>query len=93
MATVASLFGSQAEATEALDALAESEFADVDTRVFEQVGTSPGEPEVGALPHLTNGRLSGAMDPGTSEWFDGLSEEYFAARCQSMPARPKIVSA
>ena len=35
MATVASLFGSQAEATKALDALADSEFDDLETRVYE----------------------------------------------------------
>lgn len=75
MATVASLFGSQAEATEALDALADTEFADVDTRVFEEVGPNPAEPDVGAIPHLASSRLSGALDPGVGEWFADLDDE------------------
>jgi hypothetical protein len=35
MATVASLFGTQLEATRAMDALAKSPFADVETHVYE----------------------------------------------------------
>lgn len=35
MATVAALFGSQAEATKALDALVETQFEDVETTVYE----------------------------------------------------------
>jgi hypothetical protein len=74
MATVASLFGSQAKATEALDALADSEFADVDTRVFENVGPNPAEPDVGAVPHLASSRLSAVLDPRTGEWFEDLDD-------------------
>lgn len=86
MATVASLFGSQAEATEALDELAETEFADVETRVFEEVGPNPTEPDVGAIPHLGSGRLSGALDPGVGEWFSDLDDkeaEFFTQRVRS----------
>lgn len=86
MATVASLFGSQAEVTEALDALAETEFADVETRVFEEVGPNPTEPDVAAVPYLSSGRLSGALDAGLTEWFDDLGDkeaEFLTQRVRS----------
>jgi len=86
MATVASLFGSQAEATRAIDALAGSEFADVETRVIEEVGANPAEPDVGAIPHLGSSRLSGVLDPGLGDWFGDLDDktaEFLAQRVQS----------
>ena len=75
MATVASLFGSQAEATEAIDALADSEFADVETRVFEEVEPTAADPDVGAVPRLGSGRITGALAPGTREWFEGMDDK------------------
>lgn len=86
MATVASLFGSQAEATMAIDALAGSEFADVETRVIEEVGANPAEPDVGAIPNLGSSRLSGVLDPGLGDWFGDLDDEtagFLARQVQS----------
>lgn len=51
MATVASLFGSDAEATEALDALADSQFAEVDTHVYRgDVADDVGEVQPAGVP-------------------------------------------
>lgn len=51
MATVASLFGSDAEATEALDALANSPFEDVETRVYQgDVADDVGEVHPAGVP-------------------------------------------
>ena len=86
MATVASLFGSQAEATAAMDALAKSEFSDVETRIFEEAGPNPAEPDVGAVPHMGSARLSAVLDPGVGEWFDDLGDEtaeFFIQRVRS----------
>lgn len=51
MITVASLFQSQAEATEAIDALADSAFSDVDYRVYEhEMAREKGEVQTIGLP-------------------------------------------
>lgn len=51
MITVASLFQSQAEATEAIDALADSAFSDVDYRVYEhEMAQKEGEVQTVGLP-------------------------------------------
>ena len=75
MMTVASLFGSQAEARKALDALADSEFQDVDVRVYEKevdeerVEMKPaGYPAAGTAA-ITPTPLSGVRDEDLSAFF------------------------
>jgi hypothetical protein len=67
MATVASLFGSQAEATEALDALADSEFEEVETRVYQgDLSDEVGEVQPTGVPSgstpVTEASPQAAMD-------------------------------
>ena len=75
MMTVASLFGSQAEATEALDALAESQFEDVDVRVYEedvdadQVDLAPAAHPTAGGAAIVSAPLSGLQDEAISEYF------------------------
>lgn len=64
MATVAALFSSQAEVTKAIDAMAGTEFEDVETTVYEgervTEGGSGGPPEVGiaTTPSVRSGVIS-----------------------------------
>lgn len=67
MATVASLFGSQAEASKAIDALADSGFTDVETRVYEgDVADDVGEVQPAGVPAgptpVTGASPQAAMD-------------------------------
>lgn len=75
MATVASLFGTQQEATRALDALASSPFADVDTHVYEpELDEDTEVPIAGTV-------LGDLVAPFADTELDDLDEEereYFA---------------
>lgn len=74
MATVASLFGDQVEATRALDAIANSPFADVEMRVVEPALDDGGAGAVsgGALQELVAvfaGNEYPDLDDEAREWF------------------------
>ncbi len=82
MTTVASLFQSEAEATEALDALAKTEFEDLDYRVYQRnvadeggavvpIGFPNTQPDVGAVTPLAmvGDDLSDLDDEGLSDFF------------------------
>lgn len=75
MITVASLFGSQTEATEALDALANSEFEDVDVRVYEEdvgeegAGATPVGLPAAASSGIATVPVSGLSEEGLSQYF------------------------
>lgn len=69
MATVTSLFGTQLEATRALDALASSPFAGVDTRVYEpEHDDNVGVPAAGTL-------LGELVAPFADAELDDIGEE------------------
>jgi len=67
MATVAALFGSQGEATKALDAMAGTQFEDVETTVYDQEkvtdegGEGAPEVRVAMAPSLRGGVLSTSL--------------------------------
>ena len=88
MTTVATLFSSQAEATAALDAMASTEFEDVETRVYQgdvadDVGEvqpaglpSPGSDLAGASPQaVLDSRLADLDDEELSDFFVEAVEE------------------
>lgn len=73
MSTIASLFDSQAEATEALDAMAESEFSDLDVRVYESdVPGDATEAQPAAVPAPTASGPGAAVRWGTRGPLDDL---------------------
>lgn len=75
MATVASLFGDQAEATRALDAIANSPFADVEMRVIEPelddagVDTVSGGGVLQELVAVFAGEQYPDLDEEAREWY------------------------
>ena len=71
MAVVAGLFDSQAEASAALDALAETEFEDVTTEVYEQA-PDPDDSNVAAVPDLGTSRI--LATPYAPDFLDELDE-------------------
>ena len=77
MATVAALFGSQLEADKAVSALA-TRFEDINTRVFENVGGDPAEPDVGYVAGLESSRITAATNPSPGDWFSDLDDEALA---------------
>ena len=85
MATVASLSGSQAEATHALDALVHSPFADVETRVLEPPAGAPGTPDaLGTVGLVGNNRRLAVLFPDVIDWdLDEETEEFFARGLQN----------
>lgn len=73
MLTIASLFESQAEATKALDAMAESEFSDVDVRVYESdVPDDSTDAQPAAVPAPTASGPGAAVRWGTRGALDDL---------------------
>lgn len=83
MTTVASLFESQQEATAALDALAQSEFADIPTEVYENGGEADEDTDVGAVPDPGTSRVLAA--PYDVDLIYGLDQEarsYFLRKAQ-----------
>ncbi|HSM54854.1 MAG TPA: hypothetical protein VK879_01765 [Candidatus Sulfomarinibacteraceae bacterium] len=83
MTTVASLFESQQEATAALDALAQSEFADIPTEVYENGGEADEDADVGAVPEPGTSRVLAA--PYDVDLIYGLDQEarsYFLRKAQ-----------
>jgi hypothetical protein len=76
MAIVASLFGSESEATTALDALADSEFHDVDTRVYSgDVPDEVGRVGAAAFPTAST-NTAGVLPRGVLDnWITELDNE------------------
>lgn len=74
MATVAALFGSQAEATKALDALAESQFEDVETTVYEpsQLAGDAGNAISGVETSAADTLRAGVVSSAAGEIAEGL---------------------
>lgn len=70
MAKIASLFGSDADATRALDALARADYGEVETEVFDQAraGFRDDAVALSAYPSTSGG---GVVGPGASSpWID-----------------------
>jgi hypothetical protein len=89
MATVASLFGEQADATRALDAMASSPFAEVETRVFEPgLGDSSGAGTIAGA-----GVLEGIVVPFADTEYTDLDEDERAWYAQGLRGGGTLVVA
>lgn len=96
MATVAALFGSQEEATKALDAMAGTEFEDVETTVYEpEEMTSKGdegapEVQIAAHPSVRGGVIPSNIDEVINKPIGELSDpavsDYFAREVEQRGA-------
>jgi hypothetical protein len=76
MAIVASLFDSDSEATAALDALADSKFHDIDTRVFNgDVPDEVGEARVLAIPSASTNSAGVVPSAVLDNWVTELDNE------------------
>lgn len=96
MATVAALFGSQAEATKALDAMAGTEFEEVETTVYDQGKVTDtgveGAPEVrvATAPSVRSGvlptTLGDIVNKPIGELSDPAVSDYFVREVEKRGA-------
>lgn len=92
MATVAALFSSQAEATKALDAMAGTEFEDVETTVYEReqmtddTAEAPSEVQIATAPSVRSGviptNIGEVVDEPISELSDPAVSDYFVRKVE-----------
>lgn len=92
MATVAALFSTKAEATKALDAIAGTEFEDVETTVYEQeqmtgdTAEGPSEVQIATAPSVRSGviptNIGEVVNKPIGELSDPAVSDYFVRKVE-----------